>query len=69
MLVATSNLNSLCKLVGKGQGEDEEAKDMESDPDLMDDADELYIFCYLLVLIACSRLVFVCQAVSYCVNT
>ena len=42
---------------------------MESDPDLMDDADELQMFCYLLVLIACSRLVFVCQAVSYCVNT
>ena len=42
---------------------------MESDPDLMDDADELQMFCYLLVLIAYCRLVFVCQAVSYCVNT
>ena len=35
---------------------------MESDPDLMDDANELQMFCYLLVLIVSSRLVFVCLA-------
>ena len=44
MLVATSNLNSLCKLVGKGQGGDEEGKDMESDPELMNDADDCRCF-------------------------
>lgn len=60
ILIDFANLQEKDKEGDEDSEEDnEEAKDVESDPDLMDDADELQMFCQLLI--ACSRLVFVCR--------